>query len=252
MFRTSIELVTLAARRAAKSWLAALSIPIYALLFFLAAGVCLQIPQVGGFLIGFVEAALCAGYLSLLSSSVAGEKIRWSDLRTGMRAIWDVMSVLMLLWILDWVLGRALPEGGRHTTAILGLVQLAIAIFLNAVPEVIYLRGSRFVQAIQDSASFVMENPVAWFVPNIVLAVVFLGLTGTVDLSSTAAFATQLSGLASAQGVVFIIAGTLRQPWKIPVLIAFVHFAMVFRGLLYKELSQGSSRMRAFRRRLDG
>ena len=39
--------------------------------------------------------------------------------------------------------------------------------------------------------------------------------------------------------------------WMIPLLIAFVHYVMVFRGLLYLELSSGSARMRAFRRRMS-
>jgi hypothetical protein len=250
MLRTLLDLVVLAARRAAKSWLAALSIPIYTLIFFLAAGVLTKISTIGTLLLGFVEAALCAGYLSLLASSVQGEKIRWVDLRNGMRAIWDVMSVFFVLWIVNLVLTPVL-RNSPNATAIAGLVQLAIAIFLNAVPEVLYLRGARSVQAISESASFVMENPVMWFGPNLVLAVVFLAATIGLSFTSAGEAITTLSGLASADGVVALIASTARQPWKIPLLIFFVHFAMVFRGLLFQELGTGNARMRAFRRRMS-
>jgi membrane protease YdiL (CAAX protease family) len=61
---------------------------------------------------------------------------------------------------------------------------------------------------------------------------------------------TTFAALASAQTVLVIIGSTLQQPWKIPLLIAFVHFAMVFRGLLFQELSSGNARTRAFRRRM--
>jgi hypothetical protein len=250
MFRLLSDVARLAARRAARSWLAALSIPIYTFAFVLAARVLLPIPMIGSMALGFLSAALCAGYLSLLASSVAGQPISWGDLKSGMRAIWDVMSVLFILWIASMVLGPIVRGAGARGPAIEGMVQLAIAIFLNAVPEVLYAGGARGLEAMKRSASFVMEHPVGWFVPNLVLAFVFLWATNTPSFSSPGELLTTLAGLASAHGVLALVVDN--PLWKIPLLVAFVHYAMVFRGLLFKELGTGSSRMRDFRRRMDG
>jgi hypothetical protein len=250
MLRLFTDTAILALRRTARSWLAALSIPIYGFVFVLAARLLLPIPMLGSLLLGFVGAALCAGYLSLLASAVTGSAIRWSDLKNGLRAIWDVVSVLFIIWIIGLVLRPIVTGAGSHGPAIAGIVQLAIAIFFNAVPETLYLGGERSIQAIKKSAAFVMENPVAWFGPNLVLAFVFFWATGNLDFSSFGDLVVRLSALASVQGVLLLILGAAGHLWKIPLLIIFVHFAMVFRGLLYRELGTGSTRMRDFRRRM--
>jgi hypothetical protein len=250
MLRLLTDTTILALRRTVQSWLAALSIPIYGFVFILAARLLLPIPMLGSLLMGFVGAALCAGYLSLLASAVAGTAIRWSDLKNGLRAIWDVVSVLFIMWIIGLVLRPIVAGAGSRGPAIEGIVQLAIAIFFNAVPETLYLGGERSVQAIKKSASFVMEHPVAWFGPNLVLAFVFFWATGNTDFSSFGELLVRLSALASVQGVLVLILSAAGHLWKIPLLIVFVHFAMVFRGTLYRELGTGSTRMRDFRRRM--
>ncbi|HVZ75386.1 MAG TPA: hypothetical protein VHJ20_23580 [Polyangia bacterium] len=248
MLRQLADVGVLSLRRAARGWLAAVSIPVYTLAFIVAAKMLAPLGIIGSLILGFVSAALCAGYLSLLASVVAGEPIRLRDLKSGMRAIWDVMSVFFAMWIVSLVLGPIERGAGDNAVAVAGIVQLAIAIFLNALPEVIYNGDGRSFAAFKESASFVMEHPVAWFAPNLVLAFVFFWATGTLSLSSPGQVLTQLSELASAQGVLALILGN--PYWKIPVLIVFVHYAMVFRGVLYRELRSGSGRMRAFRRRM--
>jgi hypothetical protein len=248
MLRRAADLLSLAARRAAKSWLAALSLPIYGIAF-LALGLALApLGKVGSFILGFVGAAFCGGYLSLLASGVAGEPLRWVDLKNGLRAIWDVVSVLFILWIASMVLEPILAGMGSRGPALRGVIALAEAVFLNAVPEVLYIARERSLAAIKASASFVMENPVAWFVPNLLLAAIFFGATGQLTFTSPGELLVRLSDLASVMGVFGIVAGP--PYWKIPLLIVFVHFAMVFRGLLFQELTTGSGRMREFQRRM--
>src|SRR6266478_8513949 len=123
MLRLLTDTAILAARRAVRSWLAALSIPIYVFVFLFAARVLLAIPVLGPMLVGFVAAALCAGYLSLLASAVGGEPIRWADLKNGLRGIWDVVSVLFILWIVSLILGPIENAAGAHGAAIAGVVQ---------------------------------------------------------------------------------------------------------------------------------
>jgi hypothetical protein len=250
MLRVLADLALLATRRAARSWLAAVSIPIYVTVFVLAARLLAPLGFVGQVLLGFVSAACFAGYLSLLASAVAGQPLRWVDLKNGTRALWDVVSVFFALMIINLLLAPIERAVGERATALAGVVQLAMAIFLNGLPEILYNGRARSFGALQASASFVLENPVAWFVPNLVLALLFFAATGTFSFSSPGELLVELSGLASVAGVLGLVASA--PYWKIPLLIVFVHLAMVFRGLLFQELGSGNARARAYRRRMGG
>ena len=252
MFRLYADVAKTALQRAARSWLAALSIPVYALIFVgfvrLAGPILAPLGMLGGMVIGLVGAACFGGYLSLLAQAVAGTPIRVSDMKNGMRALWDVTSVFFVIWMIDIVVGLVARGAGSHGTAVLGVVSLAMAIFFNLIPELICHSRNRSVALLQESAEFVMENPFAWFAPNLVFAALVLWLTGALSFTSLGETLTMLSALATRFGVLSLISGA--PLWMAPILIALVHYIMVFRGLLYLELSSGSARMRAFRRRM--
>jgi hypothetical protein len=235
---------------AVRSWLAALSIPIYAVLFLLVARFASQVfggvPMVAGIIIGLFGAACFGGYLSLLKQAVAGSSIRVSDLKDGLRWVWDVTGVLFIIWIIELIVDR-IAAGNPSGTAIKGVVTLAIAIFFNLIPELLCHSRNRGMALLQESGEFIFANPVAWFAPNLVFAAVILWATGLLSFTSLGSNLTMLGALGSPSGVLLLIAGA---GWAAPLLIAFVHYVMVFRGLLYLELSSGSSRMRAFRRRM--
>ena len=239
-----------AAKRAAQSWLAAVSIPIYAFAVAGAAMLCAPLGMIGGIIVGLLAAACFGAYLSLLSSALDGVKLRAADLKNGLRAIWDVVSVFFALWVVGLVVRMLSGMAGPNGAAVGGVAALAIAIFFNVVPELIYQSRSRSFALLKESASFVMDHAFAWFPPNLVFAFVILWATGTLSFSSPGELLVRLSLLGSAGGVLAFITGA--PLWAVPLLIVFVHYVMVFRGLLFRELGQGSSRMRAFKRRMEG
>jgi hypothetical protein len=242
----------LALQRAAKSWLAALSIPIYALLFLgfvrVVGPIVRPLGMIGGIVIGLFGAACFAGYIGLLAQSVAGNKIRLVDLKEGMRGVWDVTSVFFVLWIIDMVLWLVVTAAGPQGKAIMGVASLAMAIFFNLIPELLCHSRNRGWPLLQQSANFVLENPFAWFAPNVIFAAIILWATDTLSFTSPGENLVRLALLGSQGGVLQLISGA--PLWMAPLLVAFVHYVMVFRGLLYLELSSGSSRMRDFRRRM--
>lgn len=252
MLRIYADIAVTAAKRAARSWLAALSIPIYALLFLLFAalvGPVLQpLGMLGGMVIGIFGAACFGGYLTLLKLAVENSPIRLRDLKDGMRAVWDVTSVFFVIWIIGMIVGLLVMASGPKGPALMGVVNLAMAIFFNLIPELICHSRNRGLALLQESTSFVMENPFAWFAPNLIFAFVILWATDMLSFTSLGENLVLLSRLGSQAGVLAFIAGS---GWKAPLLIAFVHYVMVFRGLLYLELSSGSARMRAFRRSMS-
>jgi hypothetical protein len=246
------EVARTALKRAARSWLAALSIPIYALLFIgfvrVFGPLLRPLGMLGGMVIGLLGAACFGGYLTLLKLAVDDTKIRWIDIKNGLHAVWDVTSVFFVLWIINMIVGLVANGAGSSGPAVLGVASLAMAIFFNLIPELICHSRNRSLALLQESAQFVFKNPIAWFVPNIIFAAVFLWATGMLSFTSLGENLTILSGLATRFGVLSLVAGA--PLWMAPLLIAFVHYVMVFRGLLYLELSSSSARMRDFRRRM--
>jgi hypothetical protein len=95
-----------------------------------------------------------------------------------------------------------------------------------------------------------MANAFAWFFPNILFALILLGAAGPLWVAHPAELLTKLAGLASP----FAVAQAIKEAplWAAPLLIMFIHFMMVFRGLLFQELASGNSRLRAFRQRMRG
>ncbi|HTA21241.1 MAG TPA: hypothetical protein VK989_18240, partial [Polyangia bacterium] len=155
------EIAVLAARRAARSWLAAVSIPVYVLAIVMVAQLVAPLGMIGGIIINFVVAACLGAYLSLLASAVAGTQIRLADLKNGLRALWDVISVGFALWIISLLVGVLVKGAGEKGAAVAGVFSLAVAIFLNVVPELIYSSRNRSFALLKESASWIMANPFA-------------------------------------------------------------------------------------------
>jgi hypothetical protein len=250
MLRLYKELAIQAARLAAQSWLAAVSIPIYAFVVLLAYTLSAPIPFVGGFVVGIVASACFGGYLSLLASALDGTKLRMADLKNGLRAVWDVVSVYFVWWAMMFLVGMIASRAGSKGEAIAGVAALASAVLFNVVPELIYQSGSRGLTPFTESMDFITKNPFAWFLPNLVFAFVILWATNALTFSSPGELLVRLAQLGSVGGVLAFIGSTPK--WMAALLIVFIHYVMVFRGLLFRELNSGSSRMRAFRRRMEG
>jgi hypothetical protein len=244
------RVVVLAARRASAGWPAALSLILYALIFVPAALVTSRIPVVGGFLLAFVLAACWSSYLELISQVVAAGKIRlsWAELkRTFAARLWDVISVMFAFWILSFVTQQFVS--GPHGIALSAIFGLAMAFFFNVVPELLYQGQTRSFSLLLDSGRFMFAHPVVWLLPNVVFAAVALWAIG--DLREVHHLAEVLiafgNTFSSPAGVARIFAGL--PLWALPIALFVLHFVMVFRGILFAELSAGrggNARLRAF------
>lgn len=254
MFWLYQRVLTQTARRAIASWPAALSLIVYGLLLFAASFLLQPFGIVGGFVLGFVLAACWSSYLELISQAVTGIRFRvtWDDFRqTFMVRLWDVVSVLFAFWIISLVTRPLLM--GEHGAALSAMLGFAMAFFFNAVPELLYQGNSRSFALLLDSARFVMEHPVSWFLPNVLFAALALLAGGRLSIQHPAQLLILFGNtFSSPTGVLPIVLDW--PPWAWPLALLALHFVMVFRGLLFKELSSGggNARMQAFRRRMGG
>jgi hypothetical protein len=181
-----------------------------------------------GFLAGIpISLALAAcgsSWLALVEQVIRTGRVRFEDVPASFTAyLNDLLSVLFLLWILSLVAGIVLPPGSPLAI----VFGLAVFVFFNAVPELIYLGRHSATDLLAESYRFIGENWIEWFPANLAL----LGLWGAV-LSIVPAGPFGLVSVAVA-GVV-------------------LYFASIVRGLLYLELASSTRRSREFRRRAAG
>jgi len=237
-----------AARNAVRAWPVALSLIAYGVILFGASLVARSMGILGGFLLALVAAACWSSYLELISQAVAGSpiRLRWDDFKSTFGARFgDVISVMFAFFVIGF-LTRPLGSGpnGAATTAILGI---AMAFFFNAVPELLYQGNTRSFALLLASARFMLAHPVVWLLPNIVFAAGVMAAGGGLHFAKPAevliAFGNTFS---SPLGVIGLCAGL--PWWALPLALFGLHYAMIFRGILFRELvgGSGNARLRAF------
>jgi hypothetical protein len=251
MFALYRRTVALAFQRAARAWPVAFSLVLYGLVMYVGALFLAPLGMVGGILLSLVFAACLSGYLHLLSQAVMGSKVTLADLQQGFAArFWDVVSVLFAFWLISLLVGLFVRGAGDAGAAINAMVGLAMAFFFNAVPELLYLGQSRSFALLGDSARFVLKEPLTWFLPNLLLAALLLAPSGLLRVDRPGELLLVFSSVFSPSGLLRVVAAL--PPWSWPLLLLFLHFVMVFRGLLFLELESGNARQRAFRARMGG
>lgn len=243
MLRLYRQTAALAFRRAFKAWPVAFSLIVYAVIMRFAAMLAGNLGLIGGFVLGLAAAACGAGYLHLLSLAVRGQKVSFEDLKTGFKELFStVISALFALWIIGFVVSALVQGAGPNGPAIAAMVGLAMAFFLNPLPEMIYLQEARSFQLLLASARFVLAHPVAWFLPNLLFWVVLLAPTGALHVQQPGELLLLFGGSFSLGGMAQILSAF--PLWALPILLLFLHYVMVFRGLLFQGLSSGNTSRR--------
>lgn len=179
-----------------------------------------QIPIVGGFLMAIAMAALMSSWFVLVGHVVRSGRTTLADL-PGSYVVYlgDVLTFGFLLWMLQWIASIAFAD----LSYVAIVFELALLVFLSAVPEEIYLGGQVSVAIFVESYRFVSAHWIEWLPAMGVLLVLTL-------LASVVPFEP-----------VAIVTGS----------IAFA-FMFICRGLLFLELTTSSRRAREFQRRAMG
>jgi hypothetical protein len=181
---------------------------------------------IGGFLAALAFDAVASCYLYFLGEVVVGSQARMRDLKASIGAyFWSVVNVGFVVYIAGLLLGT-LMRGPQAQTALIAL-KLTAVILLNAVPEVIYQRGTYGgIATIREAAEFLQASWLEWLLPNLLLG-----------------------GALYALDAYFPWGGTLGSILNAILLGAAAHALMVFRGHLFAELVGSSHRQRMFKYR---
>jgi hypothetical protein len=173
---------------------------------------------VGGFLVTLATAALFGSWLVLVGHLVRSGRTTPADLRDSFFVHFgDVLTFGFLLFALQFIASVAFAELGYAAI----VFDLAVLVFLSAVPEQIYLGGHAGAAIFVESYRFVAAHWIEWLPATALL----LALTVAASLIPFAPLALVAGGIAFA-------------------------FMFVARGLLFQELGSSSRRAREFQRRI--
>jgi len=207
----------------------------------------------GGFVIGLVDAFLCAWYLALLRVLVVqNRKLHISDLRDTMGDhFMEVITISFVFGILRLVIHFTYPD--------LNLLYIPlVALLFNPAPEMVYQEQSEPAVLIRGALQFMMENWPEWLAGHVLLFAVLGGALYAIIGEPTLAVA-YLAGLygpwfgflgIGPTGLALLAAGPIGFALS-ALLFVGSHLVMVFRGVLYKKLSRSSRRGRAWQARIS-
>jgi hypothetical protein len=232
--RVTLWMYALALRRSwesvSKNWIVSFAPLAYGFILSLTVSIVAPLGIIGGVILGLVSQACVSSGLYLIENVVRTGKTNFDDFAKGFTVyLWELVRISFILWIPLRIVSIALSGSGPNGGLILLLIQLALYILLNPVPEFIYQTRTSGIELLGASYNFIVENWIEWFIPNIALT-----LLGYFVLSGLSLLTLGLPGFGQFLVVSFGLGLCLS-------------YIMVFRGFLFAELNGTTRRSRAYR-----
>ncbi len=232
--RVTLWMYALALRRSlgsvGKNWIISFAPLAYGFILSLTVSIVAPLGIIGAFVLGLVSQACLSSGLYLVENVVRMGKTNFDDFAKGFTVyLWELVRIAFILWIPLRVLSIALSSAGPDGGLIMRLIQLALYILLNPVPEFIYQTRTSGIELLGASYNFIVENWIEWFIPNIALTIL-----GYLLVSSLSFLTVGLPGF----GQFFIVS------FGFGLCLSYI---MVFRGFLFAELNGTTRRSRAYR-----
>ena len=212
-----------------KNWVVSFAPLAYGFIMLLAGLLAAPLGILGGFLLALASQACVSSGLHLIKNMITSGKADINDFLSGFTVyLWDLLTVAFIIWIplrlIAMVLG-SVPNGDL----VYFMIQAALYILLNPVPEFIYQTRTSGLELLSASYNFIVENWLEWLLPNIVMTIVGF-------------FLLQL-----------LYAAVLVLPYFVQWFVIalgfglFLTYFMTFRGFLFAELHGTTRRSRAYR-----
>ncbi len=200
----------------------------------------------GGIVSIIVTSALISSYLYLLDTIIRRGYFDFQDFKDGFTPyLSKIWSILFIGYVAKLILDFAAPMFMAliNPGALSLIVSFLTFILFNPIPEATYQKFYGPGETIMYSIRFVKDNWIEWFIPNIILLVIFYFISGQ-SLSILRVvnnvfnyFISFTGAQVSPKGLLMYIAA---QIW-------FSYF-MIYRAYLFEILSTSSRRKRMFTR----
>ncbi len=212
-----------------KNWTVLFAPLAYSVILSVASAVVAPLGFIGGILLLLVSDACISSGLHLIENLLRIGRADIHDFFGGWTVyILDIIQISFILWIPMTLAAQilyTLPNG----LLILLFLRILIYTVLNVVPELLYQARLGGLEVLSASYSFVIENWIEWFIPNL-----FIGLAAYFAFGPLVLVA---SSLPSGIQIFFIVA----------VASFFLSYFMVFRGALFSLLRGTSRRSRIYK-----
>lgn len=222
-----------ALKLAVRNWPVMFALLVYGILLTVTGLLTGRIYILGGIILAVVSAACISSYLYLIENIIYSRIAGFNDFKNSFTPyIRKVINITFYIWIASII--YSLFSGSILSKIPYGwivniLVDLAVVIALNPLPEVIYQTNYMDIGAISAAFEFMKENFIEWLAPNVIL----LGLI--YYLFNGRAFSFSFNAMI-AVSIAKYIAG-----------LFVILFAMIFRGILFRFLNESTRRSRVFK-----
>jgi hypothetical protein len=186
---------------------------------------------VGGMLFSVVLSACASSGLYLLENIIRIGRTTVNDFVKGFVIyLGDVLTIAFILWIPMLLLSEVAHSSPGGLFFLLA-VRIILYVLLNAVPELIYQSRVSGLALLSASYEFIVANWIEWFVPNLLITGAgYLLLVWLERIAVNLPFFLERFFVACGFGL-------------------FLTFLMIYRGVLFSELSSTTRRSRVFRYR---
>lgn len=207
-----------------------------------------QMGIVGGFVAGLVQIALLTVYYHWIRQCASGGALKREELIYFDYALFSaIINVGFIFFIAQFLLQTSLQtESARW---ILPVINLAICIIFNPVPEIIEEHRGDGLWSLREAYEFVLENWIEWFVPFVLILLPWIWLSPAGPLAALSATDPLLPGIILIREAQLFAGRSLGMVVGIILGVILANWFMIFRALLFRELSTGSRRKRAYRMR---
>lgn len=199
----------------------------------------------GGLIITLFQSAVLSNYLFLMNRIVRVGTFSQEDFQAGFRVYFrKVWVVLLIIWVaqlavatLSQPIHLLIPAFGMVTF----IIEVIAFIVFNPLPETLYQKHLGEIDSFMYAFSFIKENWIDWFIPNIVLGGACYGIYWAINH----VFFTALRGLPFAlkTSLSIVLIAILVQ--------AILGYMMVYRGFLFEMLTTTTRRKRLFMRHMN-
>lgn len=222
-----------------ENWVLYFSGFIYLVLMVIAYRIIYRAPlgMFSGFISAILSSALISNYLYLLFNVINYNRITAKNFRDGFNyflgKVYGVFFIFYVFKIFVFFINNSI-NGNIETLSI--ILNSTILIFLNPLPETIYLKDYNASDSIRESFKFMEENFLNWCIPNVVIfLVIYMILGRNIEIILKA-------NMIKFNDIYFI------STFKALLLQCVFTIGMIYRGHLYKILSSGNMRKRKFMR----
>ena len=197
-----------------------------------------------GIIIFACISAVISDYLYVIEFILKHERFSWHAFKVGYKVYFrNIFGTLFVLYLVNYGIGlfiqpilRILPFGGL----LMWLLQLAIVLIINPLPEVFYQKKYDELDSLNYSIHFMKNNPISWIVPNVIL---ILGTYGVYKaVFSLVSLITYSLSYNISLGIIVIVVALLLQ--------VVIGFSLVYRGYLFNILENSTRRKRLFKRHM--